>query len=469
MARTTGWRVYGFTAPSATRNELSGSVARAPAIADAVGDRVPLEVGVVDPDRFEAGVARPPGPVDHVRDVAPGRDAQSDATCQRSHVAPFPVPWRRFDPTSCRRRRAEARRYVSGSPKDMAAGVACPQPRDPIWLRHATSERPEPVVRAQPGDPPLPGGPPCPGGVDPGPQLARLRRRGDALLGHRKGAILQPADGRALAGGAPGVRRSRLRQALDLFEALERKPYLWAIPGLSTPSDLVARLAANGFVDQGGGYDMILCRDPRELPDEPLPAGAVLERWNKPSDADRPALAVALALVIGDSFGIPTARRANLAAEIDLTLQQPFFHAYIVRIDGEPVATGERLHLRRRELRLFDRHPARLARPRPRSGDIHGPGPRFGRRRGRPRLSRRIRRELTGHAPVPAPRFRSARAQVVGYAARHDPADPRAADRRRTVVQAAEDRSSARRTTLRPGSVTIAALPAGGEAGPCRE
>ncbi|MFI5258065.1 MAG: GNAT family N-acetyltransferase [Candidatus Limnocylindrales bacterium] len=134
----------------------------------------------------------------------------------------------------------------------------------------------------------------------------------------------------------------RLRQAIDLFSALGRKPYLWAIPGLSTPTDLVARLAANGFVDQGGGFDMILCHDPTELPDPLLPQGAVLERWNDPSDADRPALASALARVIGESFGIADGRRANLATEIDLTLQQPFFHAYLVRIDGEPVATGER-------------------------------------------------------------------------------------------------------------------------------
>jgi ribosomal protein S18 acetylase RimI-like enzyme len=134
----------------------------------------------------------------------------------------------------------------------------------------------------------------------------------------------------------------RLRGALELFAALDRKPYFWAIPGLSTPADLVARLSANGFVDQGGGFDMILCRDPAELPDEPLPQGAVLERWTSPSDADRLGLAAALALVIGESFGIPDGRRANLAAEIDLTLRQPFFHAYVVRIDGEPVATGER-------------------------------------------------------------------------------------------------------------------------------
>lgn len=135
---------------------------------------------------------------------------------------------------------------------------------------------------------------------------------------------------------------ARLRQALELFEAVERKPYVWVIPGLSTPADIAARLAANGFVDQGGGYDMILVKDPAAIPSPHLPAGAVLERWNNPSDADRPAVAGALALVIGDAFGIPEARRPNLTAEISLTLQQPYFHAYLLRIDGEPVATGER-------------------------------------------------------------------------------------------------------------------------------
>ena len=135
---------------------------------------------------------------------------------------------------------------------------------------------------------------------------------------------------------------ARLDQALELFAALERKPYFWAIPGLSKPSDVIARLAANGFVDQGGGYDMVLVSDPAAMPEGPLPRGAVLERWNKPSDADRPALAHALALVIGESFHIPDSRRVNLVAEIGLTLEQPNFHAYLLRLDGEPVATGER-------------------------------------------------------------------------------------------------------------------------------
>ena len=135
---------------------------------------------------------------------------------------------------------------------------------------------------------------------------------------------------------------ARLGQALELFGALDRKPYFWLIPGLSTPSDIVARLAANGFVDQGGGYDMVLLRGSDRRNEVTLPPGAVLERWNNPSESHRQGLAQALALVIAESFSIPDSRRANLTREIALTLQQPYFHAYVLRVDGEPVATGER-------------------------------------------------------------------------------------------------------------------------------
>lgn len=151
---------------------------------------------------------------------------------------------------------------------------------------------------------------------------------------NRLTAVRWPVDPRAFD--------ARLAVALELFTALDRKPCIWAIPGLSTPVDLVARLAANGFVDQGGGYDMVLLRDPAAIREAPLPAGVVLERWNNPSEADRPALAEAIGVVIGDSFGIPEDFRVNLAAEIGLTLQQSYFHAYLIRVDGEAVATGER-------------------------------------------------------------------------------------------------------------------------------
>jgi ribosomal protein S18 acetylase RimI-like enzyme len=151
---------------------------------------------------------------------------------------------------------------------------------------------------------------------------------------NRMAAIRWPDD--------PAQFDARLKLAMELFKALDRKPYFWLAPGLSTPSDAVARLAANGFEDQGGGFDMLLTGDPAGVPDLPVPKGAVLERWNNPSDADRPALAEALALVISEAFHIPEVRRDNLVREISLTLEQPRFHAYVVRIDGEPVATGER-------------------------------------------------------------------------------------------------------------------------------
>ena len=134
----------------------------------------------------------------------------------------------------------------------------------------------------------------------------------------------------------------RLSQAQSLFEALDRKPYVWAIPGLTTPSDIVARLAANGFVDQGGGYDMILLRDPNDSHMPGLPPDVTIEHWNCPPDGKRELVARDLALVIGESFRIPDNRRAGLVAEIGLTLEQPRFHAYLLRVDGEPAATGER-------------------------------------------------------------------------------------------------------------------------------
>ena len=122
--------------------------------------------------------------------------------------------------------------------------------------------------------------------LDPGQRLARSGRRGDALLGQRARAVLQPARppsaGRTTrARSTPGSTRRP-----SLFEALDRRPYLWAIPGLSTPSDIVARLSANGFVDQGGGYDMILLRDPADTHLPGLPAQVTLEHWNCPDGAE---------------------------------------------------------------------------------------------------------------------------------------------------------------------------------------
>lgn len=150
---------------------------------------------------------------------------------------------------------------------------------------------------------------------------------------NRLSAIRWPADAAAFD--------ARLSQARELFSALERRPYIWVTPGATTPPDIVARLEACGFVDQGGGLDMVLVRDPA-ADKAALPPGATLQHWHATPSEELAARAEALALVVGDSFAIPAERRPNLVAEIALTLAQPHFHAYLLAIDGEPVATGQR-------------------------------------------------------------------------------------------------------------------------------
>jgi ribosomal protein S18 acetylase RimI-like enzyme len=134
----------------------------------------------------------------------------------------------------------------------------------------------------------------------------------------------------------------RMRETCELFTSLGRWPHVWAVPGLSRPSDLVARLVANGFEDQGGGFDMLLVRDPLEGRLPSLPPGAVLHRWNCTRPEQIQARAEAMAKVIEAAFSIPEPRRASLLREIGLTLERPDFHAYLVTVEDEPVATGQR-------------------------------------------------------------------------------------------------------------------------------
>ena len=68
----------------------------------------------------------------------------------------------------------------------------------------------------------------------------------------------------------------------------------------------------------------------------------MLEHWNRSTGDEIPARAEVLARVIGASFDIPSSRHANLVREISLTLGRPDFHAYVITVDGEPVATGQR-------------------------------------------------------------------------------------------------------------------------------
>ncbi len=140
----------------------------------------------------------------------------------------------------------------------------------------------------------------------------------------------------------PAAFDARLRQACEVFTALDRKPYVWAIPGVSEPEDLVPRLIANGFVDQGGGFDMVLVRDPERPGPNSLPEGFELHQWHQSTPDEIPARAEALAAVIGEAFDIPPNRHQNLVREVSLTMGRPDFHSCLITLDGEPVATGQR-------------------------------------------------------------------------------------------------------------------------------
>ena len=63
----------------------------------------------------------------------------------------------------------------------------------------------------------------------------------------------------------PGAFDRRLTEALVLFASLGRSPHIWASPLYDAPTDLVARLLANGFRDLGSSHVMLVCGVPLKL------------------------------------------------------------------------------------------------------------------------------------------------------------------------------------------------------------
>ena len=109
-----------------------------------------------------------------------------------------------------------------------------------------------------------------------------LRDLGDSILLHddtepepfwnRLEAVRWPDDATAFD--------QRLTEILVIFASLGREPHIWASPLHDSPTDLVARLLANGFRDLGSGNLMALA--------DPRPAREAIER-PRPGRPDRRA------------------------------------------------------------------------------------------------------------------------------------------------------------------------------------
>jgi GNAT superfamily N-acetyltransferase len=136
-----------------------------------------------------------------------------------------------------------------------------------------------------------------------------------------------------------GAFDARVGDLIALFAALDRRPHIWASAAFG-PRDLAARLAEHGFVDTGGGYTMLLVREPPPAPEVP---GVRLERFDGGPLADVPGDALRdIAAVLVGSFGLTDEQLGPVADETAQAMRSPDFHVCLVREGIEPVAVAKR-------------------------------------------------------------------------------------------------------------------------------
>ena len=142
----------------------------------------------------------------------------------------------------------------------------------------------------------------------------------------------------------PAAFDRRLAEALVLFAALGRQPHVWGAPLHDTPTDLIARLLSNGFVDMGGSDVMVLVdlRPARSAVVAARPPTVELERMSGLVGPVAEAAATAVVGVLLDAFEVEPERRAAIEAETVASLGHPSFTHYLVRLDGEPAAVARR-------------------------------------------------------------------------------------------------------------------------------
>ncbi len=173
-----------------------------------------------------------------------------------------------------------------------------------------------------------------------------LRDLGDGILLH------DPVDPEPFWNRLEGLRwpadperfDRRLTEILVLFASLGRRPHVWAAPLHDTPTDLVARLLANGFHDVGPGEVMVLV-DPgpsRSAITGPLPAGVTIDRLAGLGGAAAEQAATDVVTVLLDAFEVEPGRRSGIETETLASLRHPWFTHYLLRHDGRPAAVARR-------------------------------------------------------------------------------------------------------------------------------
>ena len=173
-----------------------------------------------------------------------------------------------------------------------------------------------------------------------------LRDLGDAILLHdavETEPFWNRLEGLSWPSEATAFDR-RLTEILVLFTSLGRTPHIWASPIHDSPTDLVARLEANGFRDLGSSHVMLLT-DPSASTDPSggaVSADVTLERLSTVDDATAESARVAIASVLVDAFDVEPERAGGIEGETGSSLLHPWFTHYLVRQDGRPAAVARR-------------------------------------------------------------------------------------------------------------------------------
>ena len=173
-----------------------------------------------------------------------------------------------------------------------------------------------------------------------------LRDLGDAILLHdpveaepfwnRVEAVRWPSD--------PDAFDRRLTEILVLFASIGRQPHVWAAPLHDAPTDLVTRLAANGFRPVGMG-DVMVLGDPAStlrVAAEPRSTGVTVELLSGLVGLDARAAASDVVDVLLDAFDVAPERRAGIVDETVISLGHPWFTHYLARVEGVPAAVARR-------------------------------------------------------------------------------------------------------------------------------